>query len=64
MNPYLDSHQERCLLQGVTSPKADLDSKDDSSVIYFTMDFKNKLQVIDRIKLKHGLKINVIKNDD
>ncbi|XP_063986685.1 protein GPR107 isoform X1 [Diachasmimorpha longicaudata] len=46
MNPYLDSHQEKCLLQGVTSPKADLDSKDDSSVIYFTMDFKNKLLLV------------------
>lgn len=42
MNPYLDSHQEKCLLQGITNPKSDLESKDDSAVIYFTMDLKNR----------------------
>lgn len=41
MNPYLDSHQEKCLLQGVTGPKSELEPKDDGSVIYFIMDLKN-----------------------
>ncbi|XP_076649134.1 protein GPR107 isoform X1 [Halictus rubicundus] len=42
MNPYLDSHQERCVLQDAANPKTDLEQRDDSSaVIYFTMDLKN-----------------------
>ncbi|XP_043286236.1 protein GPR107 isoform X2 [Venturia canescens] len=41
MNPYLDSHQEKCLLQGVASLKSELEPKDDGSVIYFIMDLKN-----------------------
>ena len=42
MNPYLDSHQEKCLLQGSSSPKSDWDQRDESAVIYFTMDLKYK----------------------
>ncbi|XP_031840440.1 protein GPR107 isoform X1 [Nomia melanderi] len=42
MNPYLDSHQERCVLQDATNAKTDLEQRDDSSaVVYFTMDLKN-----------------------
>ncbi|XP_057333261.1 protein GPR107 isoform X2 [Microplitis mediator] len=42
VNPYLDdSHQEKCLLQGPINPHNDIDSKDDSAVIYFIMDLKN-----------------------
>lgn len=41
MNPYLDSHQEKCLLQGSTNPKTEWEQKDESAVIYFTMDLKN-----------------------
>ncbi|XP_043478257.1 protein GPR107 isoform X1 [Leptopilina heterotoma] len=41
MNPYLESHQEKCLLQGSSNPKSEWDKKDDSEVIYFTMDLKN-----------------------
>ncbi|XP_046827392.1 protein GPR107 isoform X2 [Vespa crabro] len=41
VNPYLDSHQERCVLQNISNPKTELKKKNDSTVIYFTMDFKN-----------------------
>ncbi|KAK0176988.1 hypothetical protein PV328_001083 [Microctonus aethiopoides] len=51
MNPYLDNHQEKCLLQSVTNPKFDLEPKDDSSIIYFTIDFRN-----------HELKVNCSPN--
>ncbi|XP_033221478.1 protein GPR107 isoform X2 [Belonocnema kinseyi] len=42
MNPYLDSHQDKCLLQGSSVPKSDRDQRDETAVIYFTMDLKNK----------------------
>ncbi|XP_017753172.1 PREDICTED: protein GPR107 isoform X2 [Eufriesea mexicana] len=46
MNPYLDSHQERCVLQNISSVESDIEQRDDSAVIYFTMDLKNnKLKV-------------------
>nr|XP_050858214.1 protein GPR107 isoform X1 [Vespula vulgaris] len=41
VNPYLDSHQERCVLQNISNPKTELKKKNDSTVIYFTMDFTN-----------------------
>ncbi|OAD59597.1 hypothetical protein WN48_08705 [Eufriesea mexicana] len=41
MNPYLDSHQERCVLQNISSVESDIEQRDDSAVIYFTMDLKN-----------------------
>ncbi|XP_066582184.1 protein GPR107 isoform X2 [Prorops nasuta] len=53
MNPYLDSHQERCLLQDISTPKSDLDQKDDSAIIYFTMDFKN---LILKVNCSHTVK--------
>ncbi|CAD6233002.1 GSCOCG00007090001-RA-CDS [Cotesia congregata] len=40
VNPYLDSHQDKCLLQGPINPHTDFDSKDESAVIYFIMDLK------------------------
>ncbi|XP_076242985.1 protein GPR107 isoform X1 [Calliopsis andreniformis] len=43
MNPYLDSHLGRCVLQDISSPKSDLEQRDDNAVIYFTMDLKNAL---------------------
>ncbi|CAL7933485.1 unnamed protein product [Xylocopa violacea] len=43
MNPYLDSHQEKCVLQDMTSVKPEFEQRDDKAVIYFTMDFKNNL---------------------
>ncbi|XP_051176407.1 uncharacterized protein LOC127291363 [Leptopilina boulardi] len=41
INPYLKSHQEKCLLQGTSNPKSEWDTKNDSEIKYFTMDFKN-----------------------
>ncbi|KAI4499433.1 hypothetical protein M0802_005329 [Mischocyttarus mexicanus] len=41
VNPYLDSHQERCVLQDLSNPKTELEKKNDSTVIYFTMDLNN-----------------------
>ncbi|XP_076681740.1 protein GPR107 isoform X1 [Andrena cerasifolii] len=41
MNPYLDSHQERCVLQDILNGKTDLEQRDDNAVIYLTMDLKN-----------------------
>lgn len=43
MNPYLDTHQERCVLQDISNGKSDLEQRDDNAVIYFTMDLKNAL---------------------
>ncbi|KAG6797601.1 hypothetical protein HZU73_06921 [Apis mellifera caucasica] len=43
MNPYLDSHQERCVLQDISSVKPDFEQRNDSAVIYFTMDLKNNV---------------------
>ncbi|XP_006608003.1 protein GPR107 isoform X1 [Apis dorsata] len=43
MNPYLDSHQERCVLQEISSVKPDFEQRNDSAVIYFTMDLKNNV---------------------
>ncbi|XP_076764458.1 protein GPR107 isoform X2 [Xylocopa sonorina] len=43
MNPYLDSHQEKCVLQDMSSVKPEFEQRDDKAVIYFTMDFKNNL---------------------
>ncbi|KAK1118582.1 hypothetical protein K0M31_014888 [Melipona bicolor] len=43
MNPYLDSHQERCVLQDISSIKPDFEQRNDSAVIYFIMDLKNNL---------------------
>lgn len=45
MNPYLDSHQERCVLQDISSVKPDFEQRNDSAVIYFTMDLKNNVYV-------------------
>ncbi|XP_067216236.1 protein GPR107 isoform X2 [Linepithema humile] len=39
INPYLHNHLDGCLLQNMSNPKAE--QKDDSSIIYFTMDLKN-----------------------
>ncbi|XP_015176179.1 PREDICTED: protein GPR107 isoform X2 [Polistes dominula] len=41
VNSYLDSHQERCVLQNLSNPKTELEKKDDSAVIYFIMDLNN-----------------------
>ncbi|XP_015608013.1 protein GPR107 isoform X2 [Cephus cinctus] len=41
MNPYLDSHQERCLLQGAGNSRNEQEQRDDSAIVYFTMDLKN-----------------------
>ncbi|XP_015429896.1 PREDICTED: protein GPR107 isoform X2 [Dufourea novaeangliae] len=43
MNPYLDSHQERCVLQDLSN-KSDFETTADSNAaIYFTMDLKNSV---------------------
>ncbi|XP_011145733.1 protein GPR107 isoform X2 [Harpegnathos saltator] len=39
INPYIYNHLERCLLQNATTPRTE--PRDDSSIIYFTMDLKN-----------------------
>lgn len=41
MNPYLDSHQDKCLLYGNSFVKSDLEQKDETAIIYFVMDLKN-----------------------
>lgn len=41
MDPYLDNHLEKCSLNDIPDPKYELDSMDESAVIYFTMDLKN-----------------------
>ncbi|XP_043248119.1 protein GPR107 isoform X2 [Colletes gigas] len=43
MNPYLDNHQERCVLQNISNVKTDLEQRNKNAVIYFTMDLKNSL---------------------
>ncbi|XP_034254196.1 protein GPR107 [Thrips palmi] len=44
MNPYLDSHQERCLLEEPSRPETE--NPNSPPVVYFTMDLKNlKLNV-------------------
>ncbi|XP_053994681.1 protein GPR107 isoform X1 [Hylaeus volcanicus] len=43
MNPYLDNHQERCVLQNISNVKTDFEQRDKNAVIYFTMDFKKSL---------------------
>ncbi|XP_051161884.1 protein GPR107 isoform X2 [Leptopilina boulardi] len=55
MNPYLESHQEKCLLQGSSNPKTLLDKKDDSEVIYFTMDLKNNT-----MRVNCSLSVNIV----
>ncbi|KAL6253625.1 hypothetical protein P5V15_012340 [Pogonomyrmex californicus] len=39
INPYVHNHLDGCLLQNVSNLKTE--QKDDSSIIYFTMDLKN-----------------------
>ncbi|XP_012528626.1 protein GPR107 [Monomorium pharaonis] len=39
INPYVHNHLDGCLLQNISNLKAE--QKDDSSIIYFTMDLKN-----------------------
>ena len=51
MNPYLDNHQDKCLLQGASSPKSELDPKPDDAIIYFTMDLKNLTLVVYQKKI-------------
>ncbi|XP_060833088.1 protein GPR107 isoform X1 [Bombus pascuorum] len=43
LNPYLDNHREGCELQDISSAKPDFDQRNDSAIIYFTMDLKNNL---------------------
>lgn len=39
INPYVHNHLDGCLLQNVSNLRTE--QKDDSSIIYFTMDLKN-----------------------
>ncbi|XP_014469317.1 PREDICTED: protein GPR107 [Dinoponera quadriceps] len=41
INPYIYNHLERCLLQNASTPRTE--PRDNSSIIYFTMDLKNLL---------------------
>lgn len=45
INPYVHNHLDGCLLQNVSNLKAE--QKDDSSIIYFTMDLKNLTYVFE-----------------
>lgn len=63
MNPYLDSHQERCVLQDVANSKTDLEQRDDSSaVIYFTMDLKNSTLKVNCNQNVHNVEIHENRN--
>lgn len=44
INPYVHNHLDGCLLQNVSNLKTE--QKDDSSIIYFTMDLKNLTYVL------------------
>lgn len=44
INPYMHSYQDGCLLQNVSNLKTEW--KDDSSIMYFTMDLKNLTYVL------------------
>ncbi|KAK2581134.1 hypothetical protein KPH14_007947 [Odynerus spinipes] len=57
VNPYLDSHQDRCVLQDISGPKSELEQKDDSAVIYFTMDLNNLLLKINCSRNVHAVHI-------
>ncbi|XP_012151906.2 protein GPR107 isoform X1 [Megachile rotundata] len=57
MNPYLDSHQERCVLQDISNVKNDFEQKDDSAIIYFTMDLKNNLLKVNCSRNVHTVHI-------
>ncbi|XP_046391481.1 protein GPR107 [Ischnura elegans] len=54
MNPYLDSHQESCLLQ------EPIEQNNNGAVIYFTMDFKNKVL---QVKCSRDLQMSHIYRD-
>ncbi|XP_033330292.1 protein GPR107 isoform X2 [Megalopta genalis] len=63
MNPYLDSHQERCVLQDAANAKTDLEQRDDSSaVIYFTMDLKTPLLIVNCNQNIHTVEIHQDRN--
>ncbi|XP_017794205.1 PREDICTED: protein GPR107 isoform X2 [Habropoda laboriosa] len=57
MNPYLDSHRERCTLQDIPNVKSDVDQRDESAVIYFTMDLKNNLLKVNCSRNMHTVHI-------
>lgn len=57
MNPYLDSHQERCTLQDIAGVKPDYEQRNDSAVIYFTMDLKNNLLKVNCSRNVHAVHI-------
>ncbi|XP_034187075.1 protein GPR107 isoform X1 [Osmia lignaria lignaria] len=57
MNPYLDSHQERCVLQDISNVKSDFEQRDDSAIIYFTMDLKNNLLKVNCSRNVHTVHI-------
>lgn len=48
INPYVHNHLDGCLLQNVSNLKTE--QKDDSSIIYFTMDLKNLTYVYCGVK--------------
>ncbi|XP_012279514.1 protein GPR107 isoform X2 [Orussus abietinus] len=58
MNPYLDSHQDRCLLQGTNGPKPiEPKQRNNSAVIYFTMDLKNLTMKVNCSQNVHSVHI-------
>ncbi|XP_017888009.1 protein GPR107 isoform X2 [Ceratina calcarata] len=57
MNPYLDSHQERCTLQDISSVKPDYEQRNDIAVIYFTMDLKNNLLKVNCSQTVHAVHV-------
>ncbi|CAK9802559.1 Protein GPR107 [Anthophora plagiata] len=57
MNPYLDSHQDRCVLQDISNTKPDIEQRDDSAVIYFTMDLKNNVLKVNCSRNVHAVHI-------
>ncbi|XP_050590843.1 protein GPR107 isoform X2 [Bombus affinis] len=43
MNPYLGNRQEECVLLDISNINPDFDERNNSGIIYFTMDLKNNL---------------------
>ncbi|KAG7211220.1 hypothetical protein KM043_010535 [Ampulex compressa] len=57
VNPNLDNHQEKCVLQDISSAKSEVEQKDDRAIIYFTMDLKNLLLKVNCSRNVHTVHI-------
>lgn len=58
INPYVHNHLDGCLLQNISNLKTE--QKDDSSIIYFTMDLKNLTYVYYTFKCVNSFLYNVL----